>query len=101
MWVFVTGLAAMVVSVLRLVIELTQLIYQKHKYVTVQNLTEIALFALSIYFTINIFFVDDVISSVQWQIGVFCLLAAWMNFLMFLRKVILNGQEERARSNKS
>ena len=86
-WVFITGIVTIAISAIRIVIELTQLFYQKHKYITIQNMTEIALFGLSIYFTVNIFYKNSIITSTQWQIGVFCLLVAWMNLLMFLRKV--------------
>ena len=88
-WVFISGLITIVGSVIRLIIEFLQLVYQRHKYISIQNFVELALFALSIFFTVNVFSPDKIISETEWQIGVFCLLVAWMNFMMFLRKVRL------------
>ena len=90
-WVVISGLITIVASVIRIIIEFLQLWFQKHKYISLQNLIELALFALSIFFTVNVFFEEKLISSTEWQIGVFCLLVAWMNFMMFLRKVRISG----------
>ena len=87
-WVFISGIITLAASAIRIVIEILQLWYQKHKYLSLQNFVELALFALSIFFTANVFYASEVISATAWQIGVFCLLIAWMNFMMFLRKVI-------------
>ncbi|XP_063676952.1 transient receptor potential cation channel subfamily A member 1-like [Bolinopsis microptera] len=83
-WVFISGLITIVSSVIRLIIEFLQLVYQRHKYISIQNFVELALFALSIFFTVNVFYPEKIISETEWQIGVFCLLVAWMNFMMFL-----------------
>ncbi|KAL5265822.1 hypothetical protein ACHWQZ_G006498 [Mnemiopsis leidyi] len=85
-WVFISGIITLIASAIRIVIEILQLWYQKHKYISLQNFVELALFALSIFFTANVFYASEVISPTAWQIGVFCLLIAWMNFMMFLRK---------------
>ena len=56
---------------------------------SLMNMVEIALFSGSLYFATDIFYPKDVIGSVKWQIGVFCVFAGWMNLIMFLRKVCL------------
>ena len=85
-WVWPCGLVVIITSALRLVIELAQFGVQRFKYFGINNAVENLLFLSSIYFCVAIFG-SNVISDMQWQIGVFSVFVAWMNLIMFLRKV--------------
>ena len=85
------GFIVLVTSAIRLLLELAQFIVQKVKYFSVMNAIEVALFVGSIYFCHTVLLGVHIIDrDAQWQIGVFSVFMAWMNLIMFLRKVWMN-----------
>ena len=82
------GFIVLGTSAIRLILELAQFIVQKIKYFSIMNVIEVILFVSSIYFCHTVIFGLRIIESeAQWQIGVFSVFIAWMNLIMFLRKV--------------
>ena len=89
-WVWPGGLIVVIASAIRILIELAQIAVQRSNYLTINNCIEVLLFVSSIYFCSTIFNGNsNIISDVQWQIGVFSVFVAWMDLIMFLRKVDL------------
>ena len=85
--ILASGAVVIGLSVIRLLIELVQIGIQRSKYLGFNNILELFLFALSIYFCTNIFAHSKIPSAFRWQIGVVCVFMSWMNLMMFLRKV--------------
>ena len=84
----IAGYIVLATSALRLVLELAQFIVQRVKYFSIMNFIECVLFGSSIYFCHTVFYGLNIITyRPQWQMGVFSVFIAWMNLIMFLRKV--------------
>lgn len=85
------GVIVIATSAARLILEVAQFAVQRSKYFSINNVIELVLFATSIYFCHTV--LGTKVQSArpaeyyQWQIGVFSVFVAWMNLIMFLRKV--------------
>ncbi|XP_077977581.1 uncharacterized protein LOC144433145 [Glandiceps talaboti] len=75
--------------------ELIQLFLHMHHYFSIENLTEWLIYVLSFLFVIDLFNEDQSLSGIrhawQWNCGVFAIFFAWMDLIIFLRKLSYIG----------
>ena len=94
LYIYATGIITIVVAVLSLLKEAYQAIQFKLRYITVYNMVEVVLYISALVLAFAVVRVSECLCPhrIQYQFGAVAVFLAWINFVLYFRKLAYTGK---------
>ncbi len=93
-YIYATGIITIVIAILSLLKEGYQVIQFKLRYITVYNMVEVVLYISALVLAFAIVRGSECLCphSIQYQFGAVAVFLAWINFVLYFRKLAYTGK---------